>query len=624
MSVQLYGVFHFMKGAANMADTGGRIPQEIIDEIAARVNILDVISQYVPLKRRGANFIGLCPFHNEKTPSFTVSQSKQFYHCFGCGAGGNVFSFIMNIEHLSFPEAVRKLAKETGVHIPERTRSPEETEKARKRMRLFELNELAAAFYHSALKADPGAPYRVYLKKRQIEDSMIDKFGLGACVPGWDHLSTWLLKKGAKKEELITLGLSSERKNGTLYDRFRDRLIFPIRDEQNRVVGFGGRIIEKDIAPQKYLNSSETPLFHKGSMLFGLNLAKSSIRSEDQVLVVEGYMDVLSCHQYGIENVVAPLGTALTSAQIKKLMRYSYHFLTAFDGDRAGVNATLKGIEQIEALGGHIRVITFPDDKDPDEFLKDTGKEGFQKRIFTAEEGLTFYIRTIAENYDMSRIEDQMQVLDKVLPLLQWQKNPTAVDHALEVIARETGFSQQTVRDEWQQHIRRRSGFNYNDSNSDIEKKDVVAEGTPFLTERERRLFFLLLEQPSRIEKITRIGEKDLFTEQALELFEYIKNHYQEYGIIRAVDIPTEYAREISHVLNQSINIDVAQNDAYFDRLLLEQQYDMIVNRYNGTLRNLSELEQKGETEKIKVVLDKLEALLNIKTKLEWQLGRET
>ncbi len=602
-----------------MADTGGRIPQEVIDEIAARLNILDVISQYVPLKRRGSNYLGLCPFHSEKTPSFTVSPSKQFYHCFGCGAGGNVFSFIMNIEHLSFPEAVRRLAKEAGVHVPERRQSPAEAAQARKKARLFELNELAASFYNLALKAEPGKPFLHYLQKRRISDEVVDAFGLGACVPGWDHLSTWMLKKGAKKEELIAVGLSSERKNGTLYDRFRDRLMFPIRDEQNRVVGFGGRIIDKDAAPQKYLNSSETPLFHKGHMLFGLNLAKSSIRAENQIILVEGYMDVLACYQNGIKNVVAPLGTALTSAQIKKLMRYSYHFLTAFDGDRAGTSATLKSIEQIEALGGHIRVISFPDNKDPDEFLQSEGLDGFQRQVRDATEGIAFYVNTIAKNHDMNRIEDQMKVLDEVLPILHWQKNPTAVDHALNVIAQETGFSREIVRDEWRQHIRRNSRY---DRHSNDNEATVQIHEQPMLKERERRIFLLILEKPDRIEKIEQL-EEILFDEKAQEFYNYLKEHYQRYGSIRALDLPDEYARELSHGVRLALD-DNSQTDTFFDRLLLEQRYDNIVGKYNNTLSTLSALEQNGRQDEIKMLLDELEQLLTLKTTLEWQLGRET
>lgn len=601
-----------------MVDNGGRIPQDVIDEIAARLNILDVISQYVPLKRRGANYIGLCPFHNEKTPSFTVSPSKQFYHCFGCGAGGNLFSFIMKLEHLSFPEAVHRLAKEAGVYVPERSQSSTELVKIREKERLFELNELAASFYKRALKATPGKPFLEYLQKRQISGEVIDHFDLGACVSGWDHLSTWLLKKGAKKEELIALGLSSERKNGTLYDRFRDRLMFPIRDEKNRVVGFGGRIIDKDVAPQKYLNSSETPLFHKGNMLYGLNSAKGSIRAKDQVIVVEGYMDVLACYQHGIKNVVAPLGTALTSAQIKKLMRYSYHFLTAFDGDHAGENATLKSIEQIESLGGHIRVISFPDNKDPDEFLHSEGFIGFQKQINDATEGLLFYVKSAIKNNDLTRIEDRMTVLDHVLPILNWQKNPIALDHAFDVIASETGFTREVVRDEWRRGVRRNFAKNRRSTESDVV---IQTEKQARLSERERQLFLLLLEKPERIDKIGQFDDIP-FEKDAQKTYNYIKEHYRQYGAIRAVDLPDEYARELSQSV-QLVTDDNSQTDTFFDRLLLEQRYDSVVGKYNNASSMLSELERSGRLDEIRLLLDELEQLLTLKTTLELQLGKE-
>ena len=331
----------------------GYIPQEVLDEIAARCDIVSVINEYVPLKRRGSNYQGLCPFHNEKTPSFSVSPGKQIFHCFGCGKDGNVFRFIMDIEGISFLEAVEKLAKRANVPLPEKEMTAEQRKKMEQRKRYLQINDFAARYYHKVLmESQQGKPYREYLKRRQISDEIIEKFQLGATPPGWDSLYQALKKRGVSNQEMLDLGLISEsRKNGQYIDRFRQRLMFPIGDEKGNVIAFGGRIIDKDASPQKYLNSPDTPLFHKSRNLYGLHLARTGIRNADQAIIVEGYMDVISCHQYGITNAVAPLGTAFTPEQGRLLMRNTYQMGISFDGDAAGIKATMRCLDILSDLG---------------------------------------------------------------------------------------------------------------------------------------------------------------------------------------------------------------------------------------------------------------------------------
>lgn len=331
----------------------GYIPQEILDEIVARCDIVSVINEYVPLKRRGSNYQGLCPFHNEKTPSFSVSPGKQIFHCFGCGKGGNVFRFVMEIEGISFVEAVEKLAKRAGVQLPEKELTAGQRKQMEQRKRYLQINELVTRYYHTVLMEHAmGQPYRDYLQQRQITRETAEKFRLGATPNGWDSLYQFLKTKKINPQEMLDLGLVSvSQKTGRYVDRFRQRLMFPIGDEKGNIIAFGGRIIDKESSPQKYLNSPDTPLFHKSRNLYGLHLARNKIRNVDQAIIVEGYMDVISCHQYGINNAVAPLGTAFTPEQGKLLMRNTYQVGISFDGDSAGVKATMRCLDILSDLG---------------------------------------------------------------------------------------------------------------------------------------------------------------------------------------------------------------------------------------------------------------------------------
>lgn len=349
------------------------IPDEILDEIRRLCNIVNIIGEYISLEKRGKNYLGLCPFHSEKTPSFSVSEEKQLYYCFGCGAAGNVFGFVMKMEGLTFPEAVRFLARRVGVHIP----SPERLLRQEKSLeeKLIAASELAARFFcYNLDKTESGKKAKEYLRKRGITADTSEFFKLGYAPRGWDNFLKAAQREGFPPEVLLKAGLVSSREGGGYYDRFRDRLMFPICNHTGRVVGFGGRALpwgDKD--SPKYLNSPETPVFNKSSMLYGFHLARSYIRSAQSAIIVEGYTDVIAAYQAGFKNVVASLGTSLTDSQGKLLRSQAKEILIAYDADAAGRSATWRGFNLLQDLGCAVKVVELPADSDPDSFIRQNG-----------------------------------------------------------------------------------------------------------------------------------------------------------------------------------------------------------------------------------------------------------
>lgn len=373
-------------------------PQEIIEEVRARNDIVDVISGYVRLQKKGASHFGLCPFHNEKSPSFSVSQSKQMYYCFGCGAGGNVITFLQQYENASFPEAVKILADRAGIRLPEPEYSEEAKRKENHRARLLAVNKEAAKYFYYQLRARQGESGFAYLKNRQLSDETIHKFGLGFANKTSDDLSKYLKDKGFPEDLIREAGLAAYDERYGLHDKFWNRVIFPIQDINHRVIGFGGRVMG-DGTP-KYLNSPETPVFDKSRNLYGLNFARSS--RKNQFILCEGYMDVITMHQAGITQAVASLGTAFTEGQAALLKRYAEEVLLAYDSDGAGVRAALRAIGILREAGLTGRVLNFAPYKDPDECIKAEGAEAFERRISAAENSFFFEIRVLSGEFDLN------------------------------------------------------------------------------------------------------------------------------------------------------------------------------------------------------------------------------
>ena len=377
--------------------------EDIIEEVRSRNDIVDVISTYVPLKKKGSSYFGLCPFHNEKSPSFSVSRDKQMYYCFGCGAGGNVYTFLMEYENFSFPEAVRFLAERAGMELPEEEMNEEARRQMDEKARLREMNKLAANYFYYLLHSKRGKRGLEYFKKRGITEETIRHFGLGFADIYSDDLYRFLKSKGYKDEELKDSALVSidEKRGGS--DKFWNRVMFPIMDVNNRVIGFGGRVMG-DGTP-KYLNSRETKLFDKSRNLYGLNFARKTRKNE--IILCEGYMDVISMHQAGFTNAVAALGTAFTSGHGTLLRRYTENVILSFDSDEAGQRAVLRAIPILKDAGLNVRVLDLAPHKDPDEFIKEQGKEALEERIRKAVSSFMFQIKVLAGRYNQDDPEEK-------------------------------------------------------------------------------------------------------------------------------------------------------------------------------------------------------------------------
>ena len=389
-------------------------PPSFIDELVARNPIEDVVGQYVNLKRSGGNLFGLCPFHGEKTASFSVAPDKGIYYCFGCHKGGGVINFQMEVEGLSYPDAVRALAKRAGMRVPE---DEQYQSRYRQQERLWALHKEAARFFHSQLYAPVGKTALEYALGRGMSKSILTTFGVGYAPDSWDSMVKAMRAKGYTDQELIDSGLVTvSQKNGNLFDRFRDRLMFPIIDVRGNVIAFGGRTIKNDKDTAKYLNSPETLVFNKRKNLFGLNLAKKS--KENSLILVEGNIDVVALHQYGFDNAVASLGTSLTEEQATLITRYAEQVILIYDGDNAGQNATKRAIPILEKAGLQVKVLQLRDAKDPDEFLKKFGADKFKLLLDESSNRVEYQLNAILRKYDIREDDQRVKYLQESADLI--------------------------------------------------------------------------------------------------------------------------------------------------------------------------------------------------------------
>ena len=391
-----------------------RYSDDIIEEVRQKNDIVDVVSQYVKLTRKGSSYFGLCPFHNEKTPSFSVTPGKQMYYCFGCGAGGNVFNFIMEYENYSFGEALKHLADRAGVELPKIEYSREVREKAEQKAELLEINKQAAQYYYYQLRTEGGRQGHEYLAGRQLSEETMRKFGLGYSDKFGSGLYKYLKSKGYSDERLRESGLFNVDERHGMYDKFWNRVIFPIMDVNNRVIGFGGRVMG-DGKP-KYLNSPETKIFDKSRNLYGLNIARTTRKK--YLILCEGYMDVISMHQAGFTNAVASLGTALTSGHASLLKRYTQEVLLLYDSDEAGIRAALRGIPILREAGVNSRVVNLKPYKDPDEFIKNMGAEAFEERLNQASDSFMFRVSIAESEFPMEEPQGQNRFFERCAEML--------------------------------------------------------------------------------------------------------------------------------------------------------------------------------------------------------------
>ena len=420
------------------------IPDDKVSEVRERTSILEVVSDYVSLRKSGANYQGLCPFHGEKTPSFNVNPGRGIFHCFGCGLGGNAFSFIMKIEGLSFPEAVKFLAKRVGVTIEDRPPTPQEKRRLDEKEALYRVNDLAADFYRRVLvKESAGETGRRYLERRGVDAATAEAYRLGFAPDRWDALTRHLEQKKVQLDVAETLGLIRRKEGGGYYDTFRNRLLFTISDIQGRPIGFGGRVLDDSLP--KYINSPESPIYRKSEVLFGVNLAKQAMREQGGVIVVEGYFDHLALHQAGVHHAVATCGTALTGEHLRLLQRYAGKVYTLFDSDSAGAKATCRAMDLF--LGGALTafVIELPQGEDPDSFLKKEGSGAFAARIAKARPIFEWFFRYTIRESAAGTVEGKVQVVETLAPHLKKIDNPVERDLYVREIARVLGINERAL-----------------------------------------------------------------------------------------------------------------------------------------------------------------------------------
>ena len=451
-----------------------RFSSDLLEEIRNRCDIVDVISEYVHLKPAGKGFKGLCPFHGEKTPSFMVSPEKQLFHCFGCGEGGNVFNFLMKYEKISFFEAVKMLAKKSGVSLP----VDEEKENIlnRQKEKLYKLNNLAANYYRECLfKTNQGKKIINYLKKRGINDTSVEKYRLGYAPPGWDTLTNFLKKKRYSYEELIKARIINKSKiEGKYIDYFRDRIIFPIFNLSGRVIGFGGRVLDDSLP--KYINSAETLVYNKGSNLYSLNFAKEDIRKKNYLIIVEGYTDVLITQQYEFNNVAASLGTALTTKQIDLIKRFTDMVLIAYDADSAGNMATLRSLDLLVKAGLEVKVIDLPQGDDPADFLIKKGRTPFQNLIDRSLSLIDYKLKLLYSKYSIKTIEGKVKVVKGILPTLSVIGNEVELRAQTKKISEELKLSEEAILIELKRYKRGAKDSSHNFIKLNSESGNIKAE----------------------------------------------------------------------------------------------------------------------------------------------------
>lgn len=425
------------------------IDERFLDELMNRLDMVDVVSRYVKLDKRGGRWWGCCPFHNEKTPSFTVDPEKKLFYCFGCKEGGGLITFIEKNEKLEFPDAVAYLARMAGMEVP-----TDEREKAvyQRRTRLLALNKEAARFFHNNLGKDLSRPAREYMSKRQIDPKMVTRFGLGYAPDEWDGLIKAMGAKGFDKGELLEAGLAVKNEKGHIYDRFRNRLMFPIIDVSGNVLSFGGRVL--DDSKPKYLNGPETYIYHKANNLFALNLAKNT--KETNFIVCEGYMDVLMMHQAGFDNAVASLGTALTDEQCDLLKKRTNEVVLSYDTDEAGQKATERAIELLRARDMKIRILRVKGAKDPDEFIKKYGSDAFRALLSGSENSSAYKLEKIRSQYDLSQDDQKLSFLNEAIAMVSGFRSSIEAEIYVGKLAEMTGIRRETIESELKKSLARK------------------------------------------------------------------------------------------------------------------------------------------------------------------------
>ncbi|WP_077367933.1 DNA primase [Anaerosalibacter sp. Marseille-P3206] len=579
------------------------IDDEIIERVRSSSDIVEIISQYITLKKTGSNYTGLCPFHSEKTPSFTVSPAKQFYHCFGCGEGGDVISFIMKEENLSFPEAVKLLADRLGIIIEEKD-DPKSRELKKKKELIYKINKDAARFFYQSLYNNEMG--LAYLKKRSIDKKTMNKFGIGFADSSWDSLYRHLINKGYAEKDLESAGLIIKRKDSSgFYDRFRNRIIFPIIDTNRKVLAFGGRIIDSSMP--KYLNSPETSVFLKGNNLFGLNIVNQET-DRSKIVLVEGYMDVISLYNNGINYCVASLGTAFTLNQAKILKKFNDEIYICYDSDLAGFKATDRAMDILKEEGINAKVILLPSGKDPDDFVSERGKKGFEELLKDSLNYIDFKIRYIKTKYNFNEVEGKIQFAKEMGKFLKEIDSPIERDVFLDKIVLETGISKEAILKEFSSKFNRMTYTEdkyiknkyRNNKDKIIPVKNVLE---PAHLKAEKCIIYLIAKNEKIFKKIKdKLSPEDFLNYECRELAEFIFSSYEENQIINLKELYTHFHEiediddnKMMEILNQNINISEEDIDSLIEDLIETIIYSKLKHRRNEITSEISIFESKKD-----------------------------
>ncbi len=542
-------------------------PDELIEEVRSKNDIVDVISGYVRIQKKGSSYFGLCPFHNEKSPSFSVSPGRQMYYCFGCGAGGNVFTFLMAYENCSFPEAIKQLADRAGVPLPEAEYSEEVKKRESKRARLLEINKEAARYFYYLLRDPRGEAGRRYLTGRQLSEETMKKFGLGFASVTSNDLVNYLHTRGYEDELVIEAGLASFDEKYGMHDKFWNRVMFPIQDINHKVIGFGGRVMGD--AKPKYLNSPETMIFDKSRNLYGLNFARTSRKSN--IILCEGYMDVIAMHQAGFTQAVASLGTAFTAGQANLLRRYTKDVLLAYDSDGAGTNAALRAIGILRETGLRGRVINMAPAKDPDEFIKANGAEAFQERIDKAENSFFFELRILERDYDLGDPASKTAFHREIARKLCSFEEEVERENYVQSVAEKYHIGYEALRKLVASHAAQTGMI----KPVERPKPTVFPKNTPQENAKkfQRLLLTWITDEPALYGKIKKyIGVEDfteaLYKQVAQKLFEDLESGNFHPASIISMFQDEEEQREVASLFNtklQEVNTEAEREKAFHD-----------------------------------------------------------
>lgn len=568
-----------------------RYSDELLDEIKSKNDIIDIVSQYVVLKRSGRNYMGLCPFHKEKSPSFCVSPDKQIFHCFGCGVGGNVIHFIGKIENLNFIESLELLANRAGIELP-KSGNAEDDRISRLKSRVYELNKCAAEFYHQNLYKPTAKPAQEYVKKRRLDNRTLKAFKIGYSGR-FNELYTELHSKGFTEEEILASCLVNKNQDGKFIDRFRNRLMFPIFDARDRVIAFGGRVL--DDSKPKYINSPEDIVYSKGRHLFAYNLAKKN--NPKTIIIVEGYMDAVSLHQRGISNAVASLGTALTEAQGRLLRRSCEKVVIGYDADGAGQAATLRGLEILQNLGCDIRILQIEGAKDPDEFVVKYGPERFQKYVDSAISLVEFKVKMLKRQLNLENVNDKIKFLNEVANILSKIENNMEREVYIDKISLEYKVSKEAIYAEVNKKL-----YGNSQSEKKLErpvttirevKQDIEEQEVDEKTKKtESLIIYLLINYPDKsFVRLANIVKNNLIKLEKNKLI--INKLYEEHGkgninIESIIDLfeDENIVNYLSGIM--SSNFEITDVDKCIDDVILTYKKEILLKKRNDIMNKLN------------------------------------